>query len=232
MNMQDKKTGHRPSRRNVLLMGLAGMTSSVFLTGCPLLIVGGATAFGVKTAMERRSTKIQLADQGLELKVPQAIGAAIGSDGHINVTSYNRQVLLTGEVPTEEKKVQAEEAAAKVENVRSVVNELVVDFNSSMSNRSNDTYLTSKVKAALTNVEGVSAADVKVVTECSVVYLLGILTAGEAQVAGEAAASVTGVKKVVRMFDIISEAQLREFEEKIKAPEVKSAGPGDGWDVQ
>lgn len=229
--MQNKKTELRQSRRKLLLLGIGGIASSTLLTGCPLLFVGG-TAFGVKTAMDRRSTGTQLEDQKIELKALQDISKAIGTDAHINVTSYNRQVLLTGEVSTEEKKIQAEQVVANMDNVRGVVNELMVGFTTSMGSRSNDTYITSKVKAALTTADGVSAATVKVVTEREVVYLMGILTAREAEVAGDVASGVTGVKQVVRVFDIISEEKLREFEEGIKAPQVKDAGPGSGWEVK
>ena len=228
--MQDKKTGPHQSRRKLLLLGAAGIASSVFLTGCPLLFVGG-TAMGVKTAMDRRSTKNQLEDQNIELKAMQALGS-ISGDSHINVTSYNRQVLITGEVPSAEKKSQVEQAITGIATVRNVVNELVVGPNTSISARSNDTYITSKVKTIITSVEGVSTSDVKVVTERSVVYLLGILTAREAQIAGDAAASVAGVKKVVRMFEIISEAQLQEFKSKTKTTEAQSIGSDGSKDVK
>lgn len=228
--MKNKLLTFTQSRRTLLLMA-AAVSSSVLLTGCPLLFVGGA-ALGVKTALDRRSTGAQVEDQTLELKVKQMIVDAVGNDGHINVTSYNRQVLLTGEVSSSEIKGRAQNAALQVANIKGVVNALAVGPNTTMGSRSNDTYITGRVKSALASADGVSAADVKVVTERSVVYLLGLVTVREAQMAGDVAASVDGVQKVVRVFEIISERDLREWQEHNKPPEVKDGGAGQGFVVE
>lgn len=228
--MKNKLLTFTQSRRTLLLMGAAA-SSSVLLTGCPLLFVGGA-ALGVKTALDRRSTGAQVEDQTLELKVKQTIVDAVGNDGHINVTSYNRQVLLTGEVSSSEIKRRAQNAALQVANIKGVVNALAVGPNTTMGSRSNDTYITGRVKSALASADGVSAADVKVVTERSVVYLLGLVTVREAQMAGDVAASVDGVQKVVRVFEIISERDLQEWQEHNKPPEVKDGGAGQGFVVE
>lgn len=227
--MKNKLLTFTQSRRTLLLMGAA--SSSVLLTGCPLLFVGGA-ALGVKTALDRRSTGAQVEDQTLELKVKQTIVDAVGNDGHINVTSYNRQVLLTGEVSSSEIKGRAQNAALQVANIKGVVNALAVGPNTTMGSRSNDTYITGRVKSALASADGVSAADVKVVTERSVVYLLGLVTVREAQMAGDVAASVDGVQKVVRVFEIIAERDLQEWQEHNKPPEVKDGGAGQGFVVE
>lgn len=213
--------GNKPytilSRRTWLLAGAA--TAAATLTGCPVLFVGGVAA-GVVSAVDRRSTGAQVDDKTIELRAAQEISKALDNRGHINVNSYNRQVLLTGEVPSSQDKVTAEAVAGRIANVRSVVNALGVGPNSSMGTRSNDTYLTGKIKTALTNTEGVPAGQIKVTTERSVVYLMGIVTVHEAQLASAAASSVVGVQKVVRIFEIISEEELARMEAQNPPPDV------------
>ena len=159
-------------------------------------------------AIDRRTSGIQLEDQNIELKAAPRARAAAGADGtHINVTSYNRLVLLTGEVPSEAARRAAEQAAAQVENVRSIVNELAVAGVSSLTARSNDAILTGRVKATFVD-GGLPAQAVKVVTERGVVHLMGRVTEGEAERATQAARRVPGVQKVVRVFEIITEQEL------------------------
>lgn len=171
-------------------------------TGCAAVAVGGAAATGMLVAEDRRTVGTITEDQGIELKAASRIEEKV-RDAHINITSYNRAVLLTGEVPTEAAKADAERIARAVENVRSVFNELGVGANSSIQARTNDAVITSKVKARFVDGGKFSPVHVKVVTENSVVYLLGVVKRQEAAEATEIARTTGGVSKVVRVFDYI-----------------------------
>jgi osmotically-inducible protein OsmY len=173
--------------------------------------MGGAMVGGALVASDRRTTGTQIEDEGIELKAADAVKAQ-SALGHVNVTSYNRMVLLTGEVPTEADRSRVERAVAGIENVRSVVNELAVAGSSSMTSRSNDTFLTSQVKASLLEAKDLSATAVKVVTERATVYLMGRVTEREAQRAAGLASTVPGVQKVVRVFEPISEEELARLQ--------------------
>jgi len=181
------------------------------LTGCAPVVIGSGAVVGAMVAADRRTAGSQLEDQGIELRTRRRISEALGDRGHINVTSYNRQMLLTGEVPTAQLKAQAEQVAQGVDNVQLVVNELAVMGNSSFSERSSDTFITGKVRAALLEAKDVPAKAFKVVTERSQVYLLGRVTEREAQRITEIARSVNGVRKVVRMFEPITEEELQQI---------------------
>ena len=193
---------------------LAALAASTLLGACAPLLIGGAMVGGSMMVTDRRTSGTQLEDQGIEMKAAKRVDETIGERGHINLTSYNRLVLITGEVPTEADKAAVELAAARVENVRSVVNELVIGSASSIGNRSNDTLLTSKVKASMVDAKDVFANAYKVVTERSVVYLMGRVTEREAARATAIARGVSGVTKVVRIFDIVSEAELADAHAK------------------
>ena len=189
--------------RKSALLALAAAS----LGGCAALVVGGA----VGTAMvvsDRRSSGTQVEDQAIELKAVTRIREAVGERGHINITSYNRIVLLTGEVASDADRTAIEQAVAKIENVRSVVNELAAMGSSSLTARSNDTILTSKVKASHVDAKDLQANAIKVVTERGSVFLMGRVTEREATRATELARGVSGVQKVVRVFEILSEAEL------------------------
>jgi osmotically-inducible protein OsmY len=165
--------------------------------------MGGAAM----VASDRRSAGTQLDDQSIEIKAGNRIHDVLGDKQHINVNSFSRQVLLTGEVHTDADRASAEQAVAKVENIKSVVNELVVQWPSSMSDRSNDVVLAGKVKATLIDAKGVPARAINVVVERSVVYLQGRLTESEAKQAVELVRTISGVQKVVRLIEIISDAE-------------------------
>lgn len=216
MAKEMQRKTNRYQRRLWLLGGLAAATLSV--TGCPVLFAGGV-AVGVMSVVDRRSSGAQLDDKTIALRASQDISDALDGRGHVNVTSYNRQVLLTGEVPTEQDRQKAEEIVARIANVRSVVNALAVGPNTSFSSRSSDTYLTGRVKTALTEVDGVSAGDIKVVVERSVVYLMGIVTEREAKLASQQAATVADVRQVVRVFEYMSEDDLARFRSSIQEPD-------------
>lgn len=196
-------------RVTVGLVAVGAMVASV--SGCVPLVLGGAAVGGTVVAIDRRSTGIQVEDESIELRVASAIREKAGNDGHINVTSYNRQVLLTGEVPNEAYKQKAEEAAKASQNVKAVVNELGVMFNSSLSQRSTDTLITGKVKASIVDAKDLSSNSIKVVTERNVVYLMGRVTERESKRAAEIARGVSNVQKVVRVFEVISEDELKSL---------------------
>lgn len=173
------------------------------LAACvPAAVVGGAAAGGAMVA-DRRTTGIFIEDQGIELKAEKAIIEQIGDNIHANVTSYNRNVLITGEAFNEEGKAKAEAIVKNIENVRSVTNEVVIAAKTSLGGRSNDTYITSKVKASMVTENRFQANYVKVVTENSVVYLMGLVTHKEADDAAEIARNVDGVETVVKVFEYL-----------------------------
>lgn len=197
-------------KRLTLLLAAAGALAAA-VSGCVPIVLGGAAATGTVLAVDRRTTGAQVEDEGIELRAGNRINDAVGQGGHINVTSYNRQVLLTGEVPNDAFKQKVEAAASGTQNVRSVVNELAVMESSTLSQRSEDAYITGKVKASLIDAKDLSASTIKVVTERKVVYLMGRVTERESKRAAEIARGVSGVVKVVRVFEIISEEELKQI---------------------
>lgn len=194
------------SRSVCMLLATAALAGG--LSACVPLVMGGA-AVGTLVAVDRRTSGTQLEDEGIEFRATNRLHGLYGDRAHVNVTSWNRQVLLTGEVPTQEDRQKAEQTLREVENVRSIVNDLVVAPPSSLSQRSNDTLITGKVKASFVDAKDLVSAAFKVVTERGVVYLMGRVTQREATRATEIARGVSGVTKVVRVFEIISEEELR-----------------------
>jgi osmotically-inducible protein OsmY len=178
------------------------------LTACVPLVIGGAAAGGTLVVTDRRTSGAQLEDEGIELRGTSRIRSNLGDRGHVNLTSYNRQVLLTGEVPTAQDKQLVEQIVSRVENVTSVVNELVVAVNSNLTQRSSDTLITGRIKAQLLDASDLFSNAFKVVTERSTTYLMGRVTQREADRATNLVRSTSGVQKVVRIFDIISEDEL------------------------
>ena len=194
------------SNRRTAMATLAAL-AALSATGCAPLLVGGAVAGGAMVATDRRSSGIQLEDQAIELRLAKALGDAFPSDrAHINVTSYNQRVLLTGEVTTEQGKADAQAIAQKSENVRAVVNELYVGSPSTLANRNFDTALTAKVVTAMFQASDVPSGAIKVVSERAVVYLMGLVTPGEGDAAARVASRVAGVQRVVKNFDYLPEA--------------------------
>jgi len=194
------------SNRRTAMATLAAL-AALSATGCAPLLVGGAVAGGAMVATDRRSSGIQLEDQAIELRLAKALGDAFPSDrAHINVTSYNQRVLLTGEVSTEQGKADAQAIAQKSENVRAVVNELYVGSPSTLANRNFDTALTAKVVTAMFQASDVPSGAIKVVSERAVVYLMGLVTPGEGDAAARVASRVAGVQRVVKNFDHLPEA--------------------------
>ena len=181
--------------------------STILLQGCfPLAAVGvGATALVLD---DRRSTGLYIEDENIEWRARAKLIEKY-KDAHINVTSYNLSVLLTGEAPTEDMKKEISAAIRGITNVRSVTNEITVGGNSSLASRSSDTIITTNVKARLINNGKVSPNHIKVVTESSVVYLLGIVTREESDAASDIARTTSGVSRVVKVFEYIDKAPAK-----------------------
>jgi osmotically-inducible protein OsmY len=178
------------------------------LDGC-VLLVGGAAVGGGFVAADRRSVGIQLEDEKIESRVNSALIDNIPKGAmNINVTSYNRKVLLAGQVKTAEQRATAEAVAGKVENVHEVVDELTVGELATLGDRTDDTLLAGKVKTALLGAEGVPTEVVKTTVEQGVVYLLGKVSPSEAEAAATAASRVSGVRRVVKLFDLITDQEV------------------------
>ena len=209
--------------QRVALMALAAAAVVGSLSACVPLVVGGAVV-GTLVVIDRRTSGTQLEDEGIEFRASNRIKEVIGDKGHVNVTSYNRQVLLTGEVPTAKDRELVEKAVAGVDNVRSVVNELAVMPNSTLTQRSNDTLITGKVKASFVDAKDISLNAFKIVTERNTVFLMGRVTPREVARATEIARCVGGVEKVVRVFEIISEDELARYQAK-PAPVTTDSSP-------
>jgi osmotically-inducible protein OsmY len=163
------------------------------LSACAPIVVGGAV-MGSLVATDRRTSGAQLEDEGIELRAASRIRDNLGERGHINVNSYNRRVLLTGEVPSAQDKQLVEQIVTRVDNVQLVVNELAVLGNTSLTQRSADTLVTGRIKAAMVDSRDLFANAYKVVTERGTTYLMGRVTQREADRATEIARSTPGVQ--------------------------------------
>ncbi|MBA3057549.1 MAG: BON domain-containing protein [Gammaproteobacteria bacterium] len=178
------------------------------LSACAPIIIGGAVV-GSLMATDRRTAGTQIEDEGIELRASSRIRESLGDRVHVNVTSYNRQVLLTGEVPNAQDKQLVEQVVSQVENVRSIVNELALLGHSTLTQRSSDALVTGKVKAGLLDAKDLFANAFKVVTERGTTYLMGRVTQREANRATDITRATGGVQKVVRLLEIISEEELK-----------------------
>ncbi len=186
--------------RNPVLALLATILAPLLLQGCAGVAVVGAGSAAL-SAIDRRTTGVQIEDERIELVSSNRFGEKYGDKAHINITAYNRNVLLTGEVPDAAAKDEIGKIVRGVPNVRGITNDLEVGPASSLSARATDSGITGKVKARFVDANKFNAVHVKVVTEASVVYLLGIVTEAEANDAVEIARTTSGVKKVVKIFE-------------------------------
>ncbi len=193
-----------------VVYGAMLLASLASLSACAPLIVGGAVMTGVM-ATDRRTTGTQVEDESIEIKVGNAVRKELGERIHLSVTSFNRQVLLTGEVRTAADKERAEKLAQSQENVSAVVNDLAVMPVSSLSQRTKDTVTTGRVKAAFVDAKDLQVNAFKVVTQRGIVYMMGRVTSREAKRATDIARSIGGVTKVVRVLDEISEQELQRL---------------------
>ena len=196
-------------RRPLAALALGGMLATT-LTGCIEMAVGGVVV-GALAASDRRTLGAQTEDRAIMLKGESRVSKLVGGEGHVNVNSFNRKVLLTGEVKDEQMKAAAEREIAGVEGVQSVVNELAVSGLSSLGSRSNDALITGKVKASFVDAKDLFANSFKVVTERGTVYLMGRVTDREGRRGAEVAAGVPGVQRVVKVFEYISEEDLKKM---------------------
>lgn len=196
-----------PQARRIGAAALLGAIVATQLSGCFPLAAAGIAA-GTLAATDRRTLGAQADDTAISLKAESRIRDRYGNRAHINVNSYNRKVLLTGEVPDAAARVEVESIVAAVENVTSTVNETVVAPITPMSARANDTLITGQVKAAFVDAKDLFANSIKVVTERNVVYLMGRVTQREGNRAGDITRTLRGVQKVVKVFDYITEQEL------------------------
>ena len=192
-------------------LALLVAASAALLAGC-----FGAAVVGVGTGAlmitDRRVAENYLADEGIEIRAANRIGEKFGSQVHVDITCYNRMALVAGEVPDAATRAEVEKVVASVPNVRSTVNELQIAGAPSLAARSNDAYLTSKVKARFIDANKFAANHIKVMTESGTVYLLGLVTQREADDAVEIARTTGGVQKVVRVFEVISDEEARRLD--------------------
>ena len=193
---------------------LSVLLLSLGLSACAPVMMGGFVG-GAMVATDRRTSGAQLEDEGIEQRGAAAMRENFGqNNAHVNITSYNRQVLITGEVVDERLRAQVEQLVSKLPNVRSIVNELGIGPVSTMSERSNDSLITARVKASMIDSTDVFANVYKVITERGTVYLMGRVTQREAARATDLARGVPSVKRVVRVFEYITEEELRAMQPK------------------
>jgi osmotically-inducible protein OsmY len=195
--------------KSLVLTSLAAATLAAALSACAPLIIGGA-AVGAMVTLDRRTSGAQLDDEAIELRGASRLREALGAV-HVNINSFNRQVLLTGEVPNEAAKQTAEQVISRVDNVKGIVNELAVMSSTTLAQRSSDTLVTAKVRASLVDARDLYVTAFKVVTERGTVYLMGRVTQREADRATQMVRTIPGVQRVVRIFETISEEELRRL---------------------
>jgi osmotically-inducible protein OsmY len=187
--------------RKWIVMAGAALAGATLLQGCGALVVGTAAATAVMVS-DRRTTGTYVEDETIEWKVIDRLRNSFAG-AHVNATSYNRRVLLTGEAPTEDVKKQIEQRVRGIENVKDVVNELQVSGASSVASRGSDGIVTSNVKARMVNNGVFSPTHVKVLTEGGTVYLMGLVTPAEGEKAVEIARNTSGVVRVVKVFEYV-----------------------------
>lgn len=207
-----KPTMNKTKTSALMLAALLGMAA--LQTACVPLVLGGVAVGGALVATDRRTSGTQVEDQGIELKAAARLREQLGDRVHINVNSYNRIVLLTGETRNDEDKAAAERIVREIENVNSVLNELGVGMLSSLSSRASDVAIATKVKASLVDARDLISNAFYVVVERGDIYLMGRVTQREADRATFIARGVSGVNKVVRAFEVISEDELARITPK------------------
>jgi osmotically-inducible protein OsmY len=192
-------------------LGLGAVLLVGTLSACAPLVIGGAMTTAM-VASDRRTSGAQLEDQGIELRAANRLRDVMRDRGNASVISYNRQVLLTGEVATAQDKALVEQTVAAVENVRSIVNELGVMGATSLTQRSADALVTGRIKATMIDARNVPANAFKVVTTRGTVYLMGRVTQNEADRATTIARNTQGVQRVVRLLEIVTPEELARIQ--------------------
>ncbi len=208
----------KASHSRLLHVAAAAAIAAGALGGCAPLLVGGAVVGTSMVASDRRTSGAQLEDEVIDVKATNRAREVLRGRGSVGVTSYNRLVLITGEVPSEADKAAVGNAVKAVDNVQNVVNELAIGPALSLGARSSDVLITSKVKASFVDAKDLFARSIKVIVANGVVYLMGRVTEREADRAAQIARGVGGVKKVVKVFEIISEAELSGIQTKPPPP--------------
>ncbi len=203
------RSNARPSRtvHRLALAGLVVALGTTTLSACAPLVLGGAAASAF-VATDRRTSGMQVEDQSIQIKAANRLRDTLGGRGRVNTNAYNRTVLLTGEVDSDADRAAAEQAVARVENVVKVINQLQVGPTASLSTRSSDVLLAGKVRATLVDARDLMSNAFDIVVDRGEVYLMGLVTEREANRAAELTASIPGVKKVVKAFEVISEDEL------------------------
>jgi hypothetical protein len=209
--------------RSLTKLVIAIITASQ-LSACGVLAVGGVAA-GATVLADRRTPGVQAIDKGIELEANNALDKKFGDNAHINVTSFNQKVLLTGEAKDADVKNEAGAYVKTMKNVRSSFNELVIGPNSSYTSRANDSYIESKIKTQMIFTDKLPSNSMVIVAEGSSVYLMGILTQNEADLAKKIASNTNGVKDDFVYFDIISEEEKNRLEKQGKAEQTQSSTP-------
>lgn len=209
------------AKRRALLTGLAAACLLPALQGCFPLVAGGATA-ATLMATDRRTSGAYIEDEGIEWRTRNRLREQFGDSANVSVTSFNRNVLLTGQVANEAMRAQAGQIASGVENVRGVINELAIGPVSTLSSRSNDALITSKVRARFVDHRLAGSQHVKVVTEAGTVFLLGIVTRTEADTTTQVARTTAGVQKVVRVFEYVTDEEALRLDRQPKAQDSSS----------
>lgn len=203
-----------PNRRSLAVLTV--LSAALLASACAPLVVGGAMVGSAMMVTDRRTSGTQVEDQGIELKAATRLREQFGSRIHVNINSYNRVALITGEVPSEAERANVERVVAQVENIKSVLNELAIAPASSLGSRSNDLALASKIKLSLIDARDLVSNAFYVVVERGTVYLMGRVTEREARRASDIVRGVSGVQKVVRAFEVISEEELARITPKPK----------------
>jgi len=218
------KLSHRPrSWSRLVAAGLAVAALGATLSACAPIVMGGAAVTGALVAVDRRTSGAQLDDQSIELRAANRLREQIAEGrARVAVTSYNRRVLLTGEAASEAIKTQVGQIVAQVDNVTEVINELGVTSSPSLKERATDTLLTGRIKASLVDAKDLSANAFKVVTERGTVHLMGRVTQREADRATDLARYTSGVQRVVRVFEILTEQELANLQLRPAANETPS----------
>jgi osmotically-inducible protein OsmY len=194
------------------------------LSACGVLAVGGVAA-GASILADRRTPGVQAVDKGIELEASAALSKKFGDNAHINVSSFNQKVLLTGEVKDADIKGEAGAYVKAMRNARSVFNELMIGPNSTYAARANDSYLESKIKTQMIFTDKLPSNSMSIVAEGTSVYLMGILTQNEADMAKKIASNTSGVKDVYVYFDIISQEEKNRLEKEGKADQTQPSAP-------
>jgi osmotically-inducible protein OsmY len=207
--MIDWQRGWLKIQRPAAAAALCGVVV-LSLQGCAEIVIGSAV-MSTMAATDRRTLGAQTEDKAIVVKGESVASRAAGERGHVNVSSYNRKVLLTGEVPDEQVKAAVAREVGAVEGVLGMINELEIAGPSNYTARSNDTYITGKVKASFVDAKDLFANSFKVVTERGNVYLMGRVTQREGNRAAEVARGVSGVQKVVKVLEYISEDELKQM---------------------